>query len=679
MSAAHPILPQEGKRNILITSALPYVNNIPHLGNIIGSVLSADVFSRFNKARGHPTLFICGSDEYGTATETKAIDEGLTPQELCDKYHQIHSDVYTWFNIKFDKFGRTPTQQQTDIAQDIFTKLYKNGYLEEKTTVQPYCEKHGSFLADRFVEGECSICHDDGARGDQCDKCGNLLDPLEPEAEPAAPGDAAEAPGEAKATGYLINPRCKLDGAAPVKRETKHIYLRLDELKGEIVEWFNKASTEGKWSSNCIQITQSWIDKGLKPRGITRDLKWGTPVPLPGYENKVMYVWFDACIGYVSITANYTDEWEKWWKNPDNVKLYQFMGKDNVQFHTIIFPGSQLGTKDKWTKVHHLSTTEYLNYEDTKFSKSKNIGVFGNSAKETGIPSDVWRYYLLSRRPETGDAEFKWNEFIDCNNNDLLKNLGNFVNRVVKFVAAKFDSVVPDYTKYTDEYLENYKKEANAILKTYIQDLEAVKLRKGLMTALHMSAHGNKLLQDNKLDNRLFAEEPERCAAVVGMALNHIWLLAGLMEPYMPATACGTTSDEGEPVSGIFQQLGVEPVPQIPETWTADFIKPGHKIGQAAYLFSQIKPEKEAEWRDLFGGEEAKRVKKTEALKKAVKKAAKDADKARKAARKAAAALAAQQGMSTGQGVEAAEKKQEADPAIEKVTEAAEKADLHTS
>jgi methionyl-tRNA synthetase len=318
----------------------------------------------------------------------------------------------------------------------MFLKLYQNGYLEEKETVQPFCDKEGhkAFLADRYVEGECSICHDLGARGDQCDKCGSLLDPLEPEPEEKADGAEEDtAAGDSRATGWLINPRCKLDGTTPIKKKTKHAYIRLDALKDKIVDWFSKASVDGKWSSNCIHITQSWIDKGLKPRGITRDLKWGTPIPIPGYENKVMYVWFDACIGYSSITKTAVgDDWVKWWKDPDNVRLYQFMGKDNVQFHAIIYPATQLGTGDNWTHVHHISTTEYLNYEKTKFSKSKGVGVFGSSAKETGVPADIWRYYLLSRRPETGDAEFMWNEFIDANNNDLLKNLGNFVNRVIK-------------------------------------------------------------------------------------------------------------------------------------------------------------------------------------------------------------------------------------------------------
>jgi methionyl-tRNA synthetase len=505
------ILPVEGERNVLITSALPYVNNVPHLGNIIGSVLSADVFARFARARGYNTLYVCGTDEYGTATETKAIEEKCTPQELCDKYFKLHSDVYEWFNISFDHFGRTPTQHQTDIAQDIFKKLYKNGFLEEQTTTQPYCEAHKSFLADRFVEGTCPLCNYEDARGDQCDKCGHLLDPLE-----------------------LKNPRCKLDGATPVPRETKHVYLCLDKLQPAEEEWFKKASQEGNWSSNGIQITSSWLKEGLRPRGITRDLKWGTAVPLEGYEDKVMYVWFDACIGYVSITANYTDEWQKWWHNPENVKLYQFMGKDNVPFHTVVFPCSQIGTKDKWTMLNTISTTEYLNYEKGKFSKSRNIGVFGNNAKDTGIASDVWRYYLLSHRPETGDTEFEWDGFIAANNNELLKNLGNFVNRVIKFVNSKvYDSVIPDYTKYDDEYLTEHKKKVNELLKRYINELEDVKIRAALSTALHLSSQGNQLLQDNRLDNKLAAEHPERCAAVVGLALSHIHLLASLIQPYM--------------------------------------------------------------------------------------------------------------------------------------------------
>ncbi|KAF2745703.1 methionyl-tRNA synthetase [Sporormia fimetaria CBS 119925] len=603
MSKDKKILPVEGERNILITSALPYVNNVPHLGNVIGSVLSADVFARYAKSRGYNCLFVCGTDEYGTATETKAIEEGVTPKELCDKFYKVHKGVYDWFNIGFDHFGRTSTPQQTTITQDIFMKLYKNGYLEEKTTNQPYCPVHNSFLADRFVEGECPLCHYPDARGDQCDKCGHVLDPLE-----------------------LINPKCKLDGATPVVKETTHMFLCLDKLQPAEEEWFKKASKEGRWSSNGVQITSSWLKEGLHPRGITRDLKWGTPIPSElgkAYEDKVCYVWFDACIGYVSITATYTDEWEKWWRNPEHVKLYQFMGKDNVPFHTVVFPSTQIGTKDKWTMLNTISTTEYLNYEKGKFSKSRGIGVFGTDAEKTKIPSDVWRYYLLSHRPETSDSEFEWEGFIAANNNELLKNLGNFVNRVIKFVNSKiYDSKVPDYNKFNDHYFDEHRRKVNETLKQYIDELEDVKLRAGLSTALHISSLGNTLLQDNKLDNKLATEQPDRCAAVVGLALSHIHLLASLIAPYMPKTS-----------ESILAQLNAEFL-TIPDKWESNTIPVGRTIGKAAYLFSQIKPEMEQKWREEFGGAEARKAKEEAAAKAAAKKAEKERKKKAKAAKK---------------------------------------------
>ncbi|KAF4924279.1 putative methionine--tRNA ligase [Colletotrichum viniferum] len=673
MAPTEPILPVKGKNNILITSALPYVNNVPHLGNIIGSVLSADVFARYSRARGNPTIYICGSDEYGTATETKALEEGVDPATLCAKYHAIHKGIYDYFDISFDIFGRTPTPQQTEIVQDIFTKLWKNGYIEERETIQPFCpvEAHNTFLADRFVEGTCSVCNYDGARGDQCDKCGNLLDPLEPETDPNAGADDDVA---AKATGWLINPRCKLDGATPEKRKTKHLFLKLDALKDELVKWFQSSSKKGAWSNNAEQITQAWIDKGLKPRGITRDLKWGVPIPTgqvgEDYARKVFYVWFDACIGYVSITKNYTDgdnlegkKWEQWWKNPEDVKLYQFMGKDNVQFHTIIFPGSQLGTGENWTKLHKISTTEYLNYEGGKFSKSRGVGVFGNQVQQTQVPVDVWRYYLLARRPETSDSEFMWQEMVDGNNNELLKNLGNFCQRVNKFCQAKTNGAVPDYTKYTDDYLKNHVVEVNHLLSEYIKNMEDTKMRASLHSILSISALGNKLLQDNKLDNKLLTEEPDRCAAVVGHALNQINLIASLVSPFLPNTS-----------KAIFEQLGVDSQPTIPDSWVVDAIKPGHKLGEPKHLFSLIPATKIEEWKDAFGGEEVRKQKEEAAAKAAAKKAAKEADKARKKAKKEA-----EKAKAAGATVESGEKKAEADPAIESVTEAIAKADVHTS
>lgn len=608
MAADKIILPEKGKNNILITSALPYVNNVPHLGNVVGSVLSADVYSRFSKLRDRPTLFICGTDEYGTATETKALETGQSPKELCDEFHKKHKDVYDWFEINFDYFGRTTTEKQTEVAQDIFTKLHKNGFLEERTTTQPYCEKHESFLADRFVEGTCPKCQYDDARGDQCDKCGSLLDPFE-----------------------LIKPHCKIDGATPVPRDTTHIFLRLDKLQPDIDAWFTESSKAGVWPQNGISITRSWLEKGLQGRSITRDLKWGTPIPLPGYEKKVLYVWFDACIGYPSITANYTKDWELWWRNPDEVKLYQFMGKDNVPFHTVIFPGSQIGTKDKWTMLNHLSTTEYLNYEDGKFSKSRGVGVFGDTAKETGIPPSVWRYYLLANRPETGDSQFEWKSFIAANNSVLLANLGNFVNRLIKFVNAKCDGTIPKFSaSYEEPETEfsapKFVEEVNAGLAEYVADLEAVRLRSGLSKLMDISSKGNLLLA-GKLDNANLANSPERTHTIIGLALNLAYLLAMLSSPYMPSTA-----------TSILEQLNA-PMISIPDKWTPDALSGGHKIGKAAYLFTRIDEKKEQEWRTKYGGTQASRLAEEEA--KAKKKADKERDKERKKAKKAAAAAAA--------------------------------------
>ncbi|KAI5852510.1 tRNA synthetases class I (M)-domain-containing protein [Morchella snyderi] len=572
-SPGEAILPVPGQRNVLITSALPYVNNVPHLGNIIGSVLSADVFSRYAKARNYNTLYVCGTDEYGTATETKALEEGCTPRELCDKYNALHAEIYKWFDIGFDYFGRTTTNSQTEIAQEIFMDLHKSGFLVEESMTQLFCEKHQGFLADRFVEGICPKCGYEDARGDQCDTCGQLLDPFE-----------------------LIKPRCKLDGTSPIPRDSTHIFIDLEKLQPEIEAWSKKAAEEGQWSKNGRIITESWLKQGLTKRCITRDLKWGTPVPLPGFEDKVMYVWFDACIGYVSITAEYTKEWKRWWKDADNVKLYQFMGKDNVPFHTVVFPGSQLGTKnDDWTMLHHISTTEYLQYEGGKFSKSRGVGVFGNNAQDTGVPPSVWRYYLLSSRPETGDTQFVWKDFATKNNSELLANLGNFVNRLIKFVNAKYSGVIPDYTKgINDPAFDQYKESVNALLKGYIEDLESVHLRAGLERAMAISGEGNRFLQDNKLDNSLFANFPEKAAAVVGFGLNLIYLLSAVIYPYMPATTLS-----------IIDQLNA-PLRTIPDTWEVGDLLPGHVIGKAAYLFSRIEEKQEEAWKSRYGGKQEK-------------------------------------------------------------------------
>ncbi len=538
------------------------------------------------------------------------MEEGVTPRQLCDKYNALHAEIYEWFQIGFDYFGRTSTEQQKRITQDIFRNLHKNDYLMERTSYQPYCEKHKSFLADRFIEGTCPKCGYNDARGDQCDSCGSVdYEPLD-----------------------LKNPHCKVDpDVTPVVRETKHIHLKLDKLQPSIEDWFRSASEKGSWSRNGKNITDAWLKQGLRDRGITRDLKWGTPIPLDVfaqeedrevYKDKVFYVWFDACIGYLSITANYTNDWEKWWRDPDNVELYQFMGKDNVPFHSVIFPGSQIGTKERWTMLHHLSTAEYLNYENGKFSKSRGVGVFGTNAKDTGVPPDVWRYYLLKNRPETGDTQFEWKYFIENNNNELLAKLGNFVNRVIKLVNSKiYNSIIPDYTaSSSDPIFDKAKAEINQHLKQYLEDLEAVNLKAGLQSAMHIAQAGNNFLQSNGFDNKLATNDPEKAAAVTGIAINIIYLCACIFEPYLPGTS-----------KSILAQLQA-PFLIIPDHWSADYIRPGHVIGKAEHLFSHIDPKKEDEWRKMYGGTQAERLKKEEETAKAV--ARKAATKSKKTDKK---------------------------------------------
>ncbi|KAL9098361.1 MAG: hypothetical protein Q9163_005968 [Psora crenata] len=556
----------------------------------------------YNKTRGHKTLYVCGTDEYGTATEAKAIEEKTTPSKLCEKYHKLHAAIYEWFEIDFDIFGRTSTPQQTEIAQDIFRQLYKNDYLITRESRQPYCENHRSFLADRFIEGTCPKCGYEDARGDQCDKCGSVdYEALD-----------------------LINPRCKICPAStPVVRGTRHMHLKLDKLQPAIEEWFTEACEKGAWSKNGRLITESWLKDGLRERSITRDLTWGTPVPVDVFtatndeaeifKDKVFYVWFDACIGYVSITANYTHEWERWWREPNDVQLYH--------------PGTQIGTGQKWVKSFHLSTTEYLNYENGKFSKSRGIGVFGDTAQKSGVAPDVWRYYLLKNRPETADAHFEWRSFIEANNSELLAKFGNFVNRVIKFVNVNYASVVPDYTtRIGDPCFDKPKAQINEHLAEYVTNLDSVNLREGLAIAMAIAQAGNNLLQSNGFNNKLVKDEVEKAAAVTGIAINLVYLLASIFGPYLPASS-----------SSILEQLGGPPLMLIPDRWSADNLKPGHVIGKAKHLFSVIDSKKEDEWREMYGGTQAERAKKAEdAAKAALKKAAAKARKAEAKAKKAA-------------------------------------------
>uniref|UniRef100_A0A8C6PH11 Methionine--tRNA ligase, cytoplasmic n=1 Tax=Nothobranchius furzeri TaxID=105023 RepID=A0A8C6PH11_NOTFU len=572
-------LPEEGKRNILLTSALPYVNNVPHLGNIIGCVLSADVFSRYGRLRGWNLLFVCGTDEYGTATENKAREEGLTPQQICDKYHAVHSSIYKWFQIDFDFFGRTTTEKQTEIAQDIFWRLHKNGFLVEDTVEQLRCENCQRFLADRFVEGTCPHCSYPEARGDQCDKCGRLINAVE-----------------------LREPQCKVCRQTPIIRSSKHLFLDLPKLERQLEQWLEKSTSTGDWTANAKQITRSWIRDGLKPRCITRDLQWGTPVPHPDFKEKVFYVWFDAPIGYLSITASYTNEWDKWWKNPQQVELYNFMAKDNVPFHSVVFPCSLLGAQDNYTLVNHLVATEYLNYEDTKFSKSRGVGVFGDMAKDTGIPSDVWRFYLLYVRPEGQDSAFSWADMALKNNSELLNNLGNFINRAGMFVTKFFEGCVPEMD------LQREEKKLLAVvgweLQQYIQLMDKVRIRDALKHILNISRHGNQYIQVNEPWKKIKGGESDRRRAgtVTGVSVNIACLLSVMLFPYMPLVSQTIRDQLNAPQSCIGTML----------QGTGTFVcalSAGHRIGTVSPLFQKLETDQIEALKKRFGGQQVFDVK----------------------------------------------------------------------
>ncbi len=536
-------------KKILITSALPYVNNIPHLGNIIGCVLSADVFTRYCRSQGYHCMHIGGTDEYGTATEIKALEEGVTPKEICDKYYAIHKNIYEWFNIAFDTFGRTSTPKHTAITQEIFLDLHRGGFIAEEETDQFYDEKAGMFLADRYIEGTCPFCSYPAARGDQCDKCGKLLHP-----------------------GELANPVSKVSKTRPVIRKTKHLFIDLPKIEERLSKWLRESYKKGDWTENTKKIAEAWLHEGLRRRAITRDLKWGVPVPLKGYENKVFYVWFDAPIGYISITANFTEKWKDWWMDPANVKLYNFIGKDNVPFHAVIFPSTLLGTGRDWTLVHHLSTTEFLNYEGGKFSKSRKVGVFGDDAMSSGVPSDVWRYYLLTNRPETSDSDFTWEDFRDKNNAELLANLGNLVNRTLVFVQNNFAGAVPEAK--LDKADEDFLKEQQKAIVEATALLESVRLKDALHKAMHFAKNSNKYFQDSK-PWELVKGDSARAGTVMNVLLHQVKDLAILCQPYLPATS-----------AAIFRQLGIEP-----RKWNdlgKRTLEPGHPIGKPEILFRKL-------------------------------------------------------------------------------------------
>lgn len=598
----------------LITSALPYVNNIPHLGNLI-QMLSGDVFARFCRSRGYETLYICGTDEYGTATETRAIEMKKTPRELCDYYYNEHTKIYDWFHINFDKFGRTSNDECTEITQELFKDLDKNGYIKEHTNKQLFCPHCNMFLADRYVHGTCPKCGSEKARGDQCDECGSLLDPTE-----------------------LKNPKCATCGNTPEVRETKHLYIDLPSISKHLDSWMNKASVDGKWSDNAINITKAWIRDGLNERAITRDLKWGIPVPKEGYENKVFYVWFNAPIGYISITKQLANElvkagkasfdWKSWWlpeeseeaKGKAPVDLFQFIGKDNIPFHTVIFPCTLLGSSHNWTKLYHMSSTEYLNYESGKFSKSRGVGVFGTDAIETGIKADAWRFYIFYNRPEKQDYQFTWKEFREKYNGELLGNLGNLVNRTLLFVNRYYEGKIPDAP--VDEELWT---KVRALEAKITENLEWANLRDAFHQIFEISDIANKAFQDGE-PWKTRTENPEAAAKLIHNLCYVIKDLMIMAHPYIPQYAEQILSYLGkqisEPCYGEAPVAGGLNWSDLGKTEGLD------KVGETAVFFTPLDQKTADAFRERFSGSQTERKEKAEGKQKKEKKQEKKAEPA---------------------------------------------------
>ncbi len=484
------------------------MNNVPHLGNLI-PVLSADVFARFKRLKEEDVIYICGTDEHGTATETVAMREGMTPQEVCDKYFRIHKESYDWLHISFDHFGRTSKPYQHKITQHIFLKLYENGYIFERELEQTYCPFCERFLADRYIQGECPHCGYEYARGDQCENCGKIYDSKD-----------------------LVNARCSICGNSPTIRKTTHLFLDLPQFEDTLLKFINERKSV--WSANAVNFSVAWIKEGLEPRCITRDLEWGVHVPLPGWEHKVFYVWFDACIGYISITQEYCDRegthWEEWWKNPGDVRLYQFMGKDNIPFHTVIFPAALMGTGEGYTLLYQISVNEYINYEGGAFSKSRGQGIFCDDVMASGIPPDVWRYYIYINRPEKQDTDFYWEDLQEKTNAELVGNLGNFVFRTLSFAHRYLKGVIAkeELTKEDEAFLKEVEEKIDAVE----ANLEACELKTALKQIMGISRMGNQYFQEHEPWRQKDTQKK-----TIYVCCNLVANLAVLLEPYLPETA----------------------------------------------------------------------------------------------------------------------------------------------
>ena len=556
---------------ILITSALPYINGVPHLGHMVGCLLPSDIYARFMRLTGNEVLYICGTDEHGTTSEVGALKAGMEVQAYCDMNHARHAQTYKDFNLSFDFFGRTSTEQNKEMTYHIFEQLDKNGFIEEKTIKQVYSIDDKMFLADRYITGTCPHCGYEKARGDQCENCTKVLEPTD-----------------------LINPKSAVSGSTNLEvRETKHLFLNLPKIEGELSQWLK--TKEPFWPDVAYTIAQKWLKEGLQERCITRDLKWGFPVNKPGFEDKVFYVWFDAPIGYIGITKQWADEkpderdWKNWWQNPGEVRHVEFMGKDNVPYHSITFPATLLGTRENWTQVDFLKGFSYLTYEGGKFSKSENRGIFAEDAVKE-FPVDYWRYWLMSNAPEGSDASFSWELFAGAVNKDLNGVLGNFVSRVLKMTSSKLGETVPEGGAYGAQE-EELIKVLDTHVKDYFKYLNEMEFRKALAELRAIWVEGNNYISVTEPWSVIKTDEA-RAKVILRMCCNLIRVFAILSAPIMPETE-----------QKMLDKFGLQ-MTSLKDFYIAkelSFFKGGEKFEVGEMLFERITPEKMEELKQKYG------------------------------------------------------------------------------
>ena len=565
----------------LITSAIPYINGIKHLGNLIGSQLPADLFARYQRARGAEVMFVCATDEHGTPAELAAAKAGLPVDVFCAQMHEVQADIARRFGLSFDHFGRSSSPQNHRLTQHFAGRLAENGLIAEVSERQVYSSADGRFLPDRYIEGTCPNCGYDKARGDQCENCTKQLDPTD-----------------------LINPHSAISGSSDLEvRETKHLYLRQSALRDELSDWID---SKADWPILTTSIAKKWLNDGdgLRDRGITRDLDWGIPVrkgdkPWPGMEGKVFYVWFDAPIEYIAATAEWADarglpaaDWLRWWRldeGADDVRYTQFMGKDNVPFHTLSFPATILGSGEPWKLVDYIKSFNYLTYDGGQFSTSQGRGVFMDQALSI-LPADYWRWWLLSHAPEGSDAEFTWDNFQTSVNKDLADVLGNFVSRITKFCRSKFGEVVPEGGDYGPE--ETALIDALSVrIRAYAGFMEAMEIRKASAELRAIWVLGNEYLQ-SAAPWSTFKTDEARAAMQVRLGLNLIRLYAVLSQPFIPFAsdtmlAAMKTDDRSWPDD---TDAALRALP------------PGHAFEVPEVMFAKISDEAREEWQERFKG-----------------------------------------------------------------------------